>query len=234
MCGCPRRSLQRRHIQLNGPASFRWMPHDIDHASAYFAHRDANMPEPNFIAINPENGHGHSAVLLTMPVARHAAARSSLYIFMARSSAALLGASVPIAITPVSSPKIRCTLTGVSNGGARNPTLCRNWPIGCSRRTCSRISAWKPCSAPAATAPSSTSCASLHHGLGGSRDGCDNAEDLRDCLELLRCGEFDGEDAEDASDDVDALRECCCVPLMRPKISFSSDMGGIMSCAWRS
>ena len=68
-------ALQRRHIQLNGPASFRWMPHDIDHAGAYFAHRDANMPEPNFIAINPENGHGHSAVLLAMPVARHAAAR---------------------------------------------------------------------------------------------------------------------------------------------------------------
>jgi Replicase family len=43
-------ALQRRHIQLNGPASFRWMPHDIDHASAYFAHRDAIMPEPNFIA----------------------------------------------------------------------------------------------------------------------------------------------------------------------------------------
>ena len=34
------------------------MPHDIDRADAYFAHRDANLPEPNFIAINPENGHG--------------------------------------------------------------------------------------------------------------------------------------------------------------------------------
>jgi Replicase family/Primase C terminal 1 (PriCT-1) len=68
-------ALERRHIQLNGPATFTWMPHDIDHAGAYFAHRDANLPEPNFIAINPENGHGHSAVLLAMPVARHRAAR---------------------------------------------------------------------------------------------------------------------------------------------------------------
>jgi hypothetical protein len=68
-------ALERRHIQLNGPASFRWMPHDIDHAGAYFAHRDANLPEPNFIAINPENGRGHSGVLLAMPVARHPAAR---------------------------------------------------------------------------------------------------------------------------------------------------------------
>jgi hypothetical protein len=68
-------ALQRRHIELNGPASFRWMPHDIDHNGAYFAHRDANVPEPNFIAINPENGHGHSAMLLAVPVARHDAAR---------------------------------------------------------------------------------------------------------------------------------------------------------------
>jgi len=51
------------------------MPHDIDHNGAYFAHRDANVPEPNFIAINAENGHGHSAMLLAVPVARHDAAR---------------------------------------------------------------------------------------------------------------------------------------------------------------
>ena len=68
-------ALERRHLQLNGPATFRWMPHDIDHPGAYFAHRDANVPEPNVIAINPENGHGHSAVLLATPVARHAASR---------------------------------------------------------------------------------------------------------------------------------------------------------------
>src|SRR5262245_9655762 len=68
-------ALERRHIQLNGPASFRWMPHDIDHSGAYHIHDDAILPQPNFIAINPENGHGHSAVLLAMPVARHAASR---------------------------------------------------------------------------------------------------------------------------------------------------------------
>jgi hypothetical protein len=68
-------ALEKRHIQLNGPATFRWMPHDIDHAGAYYAHRDANLPEPNVIAINPENGRGHSAILLATPVARHSAAR---------------------------------------------------------------------------------------------------------------------------------------------------------------
>jgi len=68
-------ALEYRHIQLNGPATFRWMAHDIDQPGAYFAHADANLPPPNFIAINPENGHGHSAMLLAFPVARHAAAR---------------------------------------------------------------------------------------------------------------------------------------------------------------
>ena len=69
-------ALEYRHIQLNGPATFRWMGHDIDRGDAYFAHCDANLPEPNFIAINPDNGHGHCAVLLVEPVARHSAART--------------------------------------------------------------------------------------------------------------------------------------------------------------
>jgi len=76
-------ALERRHIQLNGPATFRWMPHEIDHAGAYFAQRDANLPEPDFIAINPENGHGHCAVLLVAPVARHSAARAEPLRFFA-------------------------------------------------------------------------------------------------------------------------------------------------------
>src|SRR5262249_1011692 len=32
-------ALRRRHIQLNGPSAFVWMPHDIDRPDAYFAHR---------------------------------------------------------------------------------------------------------------------------------------------------------------------------------------------------
>ena len=68
-------ALERRHVQLNGPSLLAWMPHDIDHPGAYYIHHDANLPPPNFIAINPANGHGHCAVLLAMPVARHAASR---------------------------------------------------------------------------------------------------------------------------------------------------------------
>ena len=60
---------------MNGPATFQWMLHDIDRPGAAFAHRDANLPAPNIIMLNPENGHGHSAVLLENPVARHSASR---------------------------------------------------------------------------------------------------------------------------------------------------------------
>ena len=51
------------------------MPHDIDHPGAYFAHDDANVPQPNVIMVNPDNGHAHAAYLLATPVARHSASR---------------------------------------------------------------------------------------------------------------------------------------------------------------
>ena len=72
-----RSALQFRHVQLNGASGFRWMPLDIDRCDAYFAHRDANLPPPNFIAINPDNGHAHSAILLATPVACHSASRDA-------------------------------------------------------------------------------------------------------------------------------------------------------------
>jgi hypothetical protein len=63
-------ALEHRHVQLNGPTAFQWMPHDVDRCDAYFAHRDANIPEPTFIAINRTNGHAHCAILLAAPVVR--------------------------------------------------------------------------------------------------------------------------------------------------------------------
>ena len=70
-------ALQRRHIQLNGPHTLRWMVHDLDDPEAAFAHDDANLPEPNVITINPANRHAHSAILLAVPVAKHNAARAA-------------------------------------------------------------------------------------------------------------------------------------------------------------
>jgi len=62
-------------VQLNGPSTFAWLLHDIDRPDAILAHRDANLPHPNFIAVNPENGHAHCGMLLSVPVARHHASR---------------------------------------------------------------------------------------------------------------------------------------------------------------
>jgi hypothetical protein len=59
------------------------MLHDIDRSDAYFAHEDAYLPPPNVIALNPENGHGHSAILLATPVARHSASRLAPLRFFA-------------------------------------------------------------------------------------------------------------------------------------------------------
>jgi len=70
-------ALRRRHIQINGPSTFTWMPQDIDRPDAYYAHDDANVPQPNVIMVNPENGHAHAAYLLAHPVARHSASRVS-------------------------------------------------------------------------------------------------------------------------------------------------------------
>jgi hypothetical protein len=64
-------ALRMLHVQLNGPDVYRWMVHDIDLSTAREAHERAGLPPPNFIAINRENGHAHSAYILETPVARH-------------------------------------------------------------------------------------------------------------------------------------------------------------------
>jgi replicase family protein/primase-like protein len=68
-------ALQKKHLQLNHPASLVWMAHDIDRPDAYFAHDDANLPRPNIIMVKPRNGHAHAAYLMAEPVATHSAAR---------------------------------------------------------------------------------------------------------------------------------------------------------------
>jgi Replicase family len=147
-------ALECRHIQLNGPATFRWMLHDIDYPGAYNAHDDVNLPPPNFIAINPANGHGHSAVLLAMPVARHDAARIKplhFYSAVERGIARRLCADRYYAGLITKNPVH-------DHWRVEWRRDCPNWPNGYSPRTCSPTGEWKKRSAPAATAPCSTSC----------------------------------------------------------------------------
>jgi hypothetical protein len=76
-------ALKRRHIQLNHDRVRVWVPFDIDRRDAYFAAGDADLPRPNFVAINPENGHSLSAYLLKTPVENFASSRQSPLHYLA-------------------------------------------------------------------------------------------------------------------------------------------------------
>jgi hypothetical protein len=69
------KALQFRHLQLNGPGYYRWLPFDIDRPGGYYADDDANLPPANVIMVNRANGHAHVAYLLASPVAKHSFAR---------------------------------------------------------------------------------------------------------------------------------------------------------------
>lgn len=62
-------------IQPNPPAFVHWLVFDIDHDQAGAAALDAGLPEPAWIAVNPENQHAHIVYGLTTPVCKTDAAR---------------------------------------------------------------------------------------------------------------------------------------------------------------
>jgi replicase family protein/primase-like protein len=68
-------ALQKRYIQLDPPKMVRWLAFDIDRRDAHGAAEQANLPAPNFIAVNPENGHSLSAYLIGVPVFKFDGAR---------------------------------------------------------------------------------------------------------------------------------------------------------------
>jgi hypothetical protein len=76
-------ALKRRLIQLNSNRVLTWLVFDIDRPEAYFAPDDANLPPPNYVAVNPENGHSHTAYLLKDPVQNFARSRQSPLHYMA-------------------------------------------------------------------------------------------------------------------------------------------------------
>jgi hypothetical protein len=146
-------ALKRRHIQLNDPSTVRWVVHDLDFRGAALAHEEGNLPPPNFLAINRNNGHAHAAVLLEVPVARHAAARTKPLEYLAaveRGLARRLGAD--------------CAYAGLI---AKNP-LHDWWDVHWLRNepySLSELEGWlfksdmRPYQAPAAMAGLSRNCA---------------------------------------------------------------------------
>ena len=45
-----------------------WLVFDIDHPQAAVAWQDAGLPPPNWVAVNPSNGHAHMVYGLSIPV----------------------------------------------------------------------------------------------------------------------------------------------------------------------
>lgn len=56
------------HIQPNASSFRRWMVFDIDRADAQYCFEQKKCPEPNFITLNPSNGHAHYGYMLGDPV----------------------------------------------------------------------------------------------------------------------------------------------------------------------
>lgn len=61
-------AIRHGYIQPNFPDIVKWLVFDIDHPNALFAYHDLNLPRPQLIEQNPENGHAHYCYRLTEPV----------------------------------------------------------------------------------------------------------------------------------------------------------------------
>jgi hypothetical protein len=66
-------ALDKSYLQINPPVLRHWLVFDVDREYGAFAWEWANLPAPNWAAINLENGHAHLAYLLTTPVVTSAA-----------------------------------------------------------------------------------------------------------------------------------------------------------------
>lgn len=61
-------AIRHGYIQPNFPDIVKWLVFDIDHPNALFAYHDLNLPRPQLIEQNPDNGHAHYCYRLTEPV----------------------------------------------------------------------------------------------------------------------------------------------------------------------
>ena len=61
-------AIKHAYIQPNHPEIIKWLVFDIDDPQALFAYHDNDLPPPQIIIKNPENGHAHYAYRLTKPV----------------------------------------------------------------------------------------------------------------------------------------------------------------------
>lgn len=78
------KALKRAHIAPNS-RNLAWvLAFDIDRPEAGAAWLDADLPQPNWIAQNPKNGHAHLGYALAAPVSRSVFSRGCPQRYLAR------------------------------------------------------------------------------------------------------------------------------------------------------
>lgn len=78
------KALQKPYIQINPPCLVAHLVFDIDKEDAFFAWSDADLPQPNWISKNKENGHAHIGYMLSTPVCTTNNARQKIVRYLAR------------------------------------------------------------------------------------------------------------------------------------------------------
>ena len=78
------KALKRAHIAPNSRSLVWAMAFDIDRPEAGAAWLDADLPQPNWIAQNPKNGHAHLGYALLAPVSRSMLSKDCPQRYMAR------------------------------------------------------------------------------------------------------------------------------------------------------
>lgn len=64
-------AVKKAIIQHNWKHSLGWLVFDVDRETAAFDYQDKPIPPPNFIVVNPDNGHAHLFYGLETPVHRN-------------------------------------------------------------------------------------------------------------------------------------------------------------------
>lgn len=78
------KALKKPYIQINPPCFVAFLVFDIDKEDAFFAWSDANLPQPNWVSKNRENGHAHIGYMLATPVCTTNNARQKVIRYLAR------------------------------------------------------------------------------------------------------------------------------------------------------
>jgi replicase family protein len=62
------KALTKKVLQINGPRKITYLTFDIDKPHSGLAWQEANLPMPNLIVFNPDNGHSHYVYELAKPI----------------------------------------------------------------------------------------------------------------------------------------------------------------------